>query len=79
MYYRAISGLIRNPNSSATRRYKSDSLAVKNERLGEVLEALERAGELCRTPVGWQRLSRSSEGGVPVPHGEKGNGTVLDH
>jgi len=49
-----------------------DSLAVKNERLGEVLERLDRAGELCRTPLGWQRLNRSSEGGVPVPHREKG-------
>ena len=29
-----------------------DSLAVKNERLGEALEALERAGRVCRTPAG---------------------------
>jgi hypothetical protein len=62
-----------------TRAQLRDSLAVKNEPLGEVLEALERAGELCRSPLGWQRLNRSSEGGVPVPHREKGNGTVLDH
>jgi hypothetical protein len=67
------------PGAALTRAKLRDSLAVKNERLGEVLEALERAGELCRTPVGWQRLNRSSEGGVPVPHREKGNGTVLDH
>ena len=32
-----------------------DSLAVKNERLGEALESLERAGQLCRTSAGWQR------------------------
>jgi hypothetical protein len=34
----------------------SQSLGVKNERLGEALESLERAGRLCRTPTGWQRL-----------------------
>jgi hypothetical protein len=62
-----------------TRAKLRDSLGVKNERLGEVLATLERAGELCRTPVGWQRLNRSSEGGVPVPHRETGKGTVLDH
>jgi RecA-family ATPase len=33
------------------------SLAVQNERLGEALESLERAGQLCRTPAGWQRLN----------------------
>jgi hypothetical protein len=38
-----------------TRAKLRDSLAVKNERLGEALEALERAGRLCRTPTGWQR------------------------
>jgi hypothetical protein len=32
------------------------SLAVKNERLGAVLESLERAGKVGRTPGGWQRL-----------------------
>jgi hypothetical protein len=36
-----------------TRAKLRDSLAVKNERLGE---SLERAGRLCRTPMGWQRL-----------------------
>jgi len=40
-----------------TRAKLRDSLAVKNERLGETLEALERAGRLCRTPTGWQRLN----------------------
>ncbi len=39
-----------------TRAKLRDSLAVKNERLGEALESLERAGRLCRTPIGWQRL-----------------------
>ena len=39
-----------------TRTKLRDSLAVKNERLGEVLESLERAGQVVRTPGGWQRL-----------------------
>jgi AAA domain len=39
-----------------TRTKLRDSLAVKNERLGEVLESLERAGHVRRTPVGWQCL-----------------------
>jgi len=39
-----------------TRAKLRDCLAVKNERLGEVLESLERAGRLCRTAAGWQRL-----------------------
>jgi len=39
-----------------TRVKLRDSLAIKNERLGEVLESLERAGRLCRTPIGWRRL-----------------------
>jgi hypothetical protein len=39
-----------------TRAKLRDSLGVKNERLGESLESLERAGRLCRTPAGWQRL-----------------------
>jgi hypothetical protein len=38
-----------------TRAKLRDSLAVKNERLGEALELLERAGRLCRTSAGWQR------------------------
>jgi hypothetical protein len=38
-----------------TRTRLRDSLAVKNERLGEVLESLERAGQIGRTPGGWQR------------------------
>jgi RecA-family ATPase len=39
-----------------TRAKLRDCLAVKNERLGVVLESLERAGRLHRTAVGWQRL-----------------------
>jgi hypothetical protein len=39
-----------------TRAKLRESLGVKNERLGEALESLERAGRLCRTPTGWQRL-----------------------
>jgi RecA-family ATPase len=39
-----------------TRAKLRDSLGVKNERLGESLESLERAGRVRRTPVGWQRL-----------------------
>jgi RecA-family ATPase len=39
-----------------TRAKLRDSLAVKNERLGEAIESLERAGRLCRTPAGWQRM-----------------------
>ena len=33
-----------------------DCLAVKNERLGEALESLERAGRFRRTAAGWQRI-----------------------
>ena len=32
-----------------------DSPAVRNERLGEAPGLIERAGQLCRTPAGWQR------------------------
>jgi RecA-family ATPase len=39
-----------------TRAKLRDSLGVKNERLGEALESLERTGRLCRTPAGWKRL-----------------------
>jgi RecA-family ATPase len=44
------------PGVVFTRAKLRNSLAVKNERLGEVLESLERAGKLCRAPGGWQRL-----------------------
>jgi AAA domain len=39
-----------------TRAKMRDSLGVKNERLGEALESLERAGQVRRTPAGWQQL-----------------------
>jgi RecA-family ATPase len=46
------------PQGEALTRAKlRDSLAVKNERLGEALESLERAGRLRRTPTGWQRMN----------------------
>ncbi len=67
------------PGTVLTRAKLRDSLAVQNERLGVALESLERAGRLCRTPAGWQRLDGSSEGAVPVPQREIGNGTVLAH
>ncbi len=40
-----------------TRTSLRDSLAVKNERLCTVLESLERAGKVGRTPSGWKRLT----------------------
>ena len=39
----------------ATRAKLRDTLGVKNERLGAVLDSLQQAGRLCRTPAGWQR------------------------
>jgi hypothetical protein len=39
-----------------TRARLRGCLAVKNERLGEVLESLEHSGRLCRTAAGWRRL-----------------------
>jgi hypothetical protein len=50
-------------DATLTRAKLRDSLGVKNERLGEALEGLERAGRLCRTPAGWQRRNGSIEGG----------------
>lgn len=44
------------PGVVLTRAKLRDTLGVKNERLGEALEALERAGRLRRTMAGWQRL-----------------------
>jgi hypothetical protein len=45
------------PGAVLTRAKLRDSLGVKNERLGEALESLERAGRLCRTPAGWRRVN----------------------
>jgi AAA domain len=39
-----------------TRAKLRDVLSVKNQRLGEALESLQRAGRLRHTPAGWQRL-----------------------
>jgi hypothetical protein len=39
-----------------TRGKLRETLAVQNDRLGGVLESLERAGRLGRTPTGWKRL-----------------------
>lgn len=39
-----------------TRAKLRDTLSVKNERLGEVLQSLERAGRIRRTSSGWQRI-----------------------
>ena len=43
------------PGQALTRTKLRDTLGVKNERLGETLQSLERAGRLRRTPAGWQR------------------------
>ena len=43
--------------ATVTRAKLRESLGIKNERLGEALEVLERAGRLCRTPAGWQRCN----------------------
>jgi len=43
------------PGATVTRAKLREELGVKNERLGAVLESLERAGRLSRTPAGWQR------------------------
>jgi AAA domain-containing protein len=51
-----VLGLL-SPGATVTRAKLRDSLGVKNERLGEALETLERAGCVCRTPAGWQRLN----------------------
>jgi hypothetical protein len=39
-----------------TRAKLRDALSVQNQRLGETLESLERAGRIRRTPAGWRRL-----------------------
>ena len=62
-----------------TRTRPRNLLAVKNERLGEVLESLERTGQLGRTPEVGNVSSLLTEKGGPFrsPY-EKGNGTVLE-
>jgi hypothetical protein len=39
-----------------TRAKLREMLSVKNERLGEALESLERTGRIRRTRAGWQRM-----------------------
>jgi hypothetical protein len=41
---------------ACTRTKLRDALAVKNERLGDALEALRQAGRIRRTSTGWQRI-----------------------
>lgn len=43
--------------SVLTRAKIRDTLAVKNERLGEALESLQQAGRVSRTTAGWHRAS----------------------
>ncbi len=43
------------PGVVLTRAKLRDKLGVKNQRLGDVLESLERSGRLQRTPTGWRR------------------------
>jgi hypothetical protein len=42
------------PGVVLTRAKLRDKLGVKNQRLGDVLESLERSGRLQRTPTGWR-------------------------
>jgi hypothetical protein len=44
------------PDVVRTRATLRDALAVKNQRLGEVLESLEQGGQIHRTPTGWRRV-----------------------
>jgi hypothetical protein len=43
------------PGAVQTRGKLREALSVKNERLGEALESLQQAGQVCRTAAGWQR------------------------
>jgi len=42
-------------NSVLTRAKLREVLSVKNQRLGDALESLQQAGQIRRTPTGWQR------------------------
>jgi len=44
------------PGEALTRARLRELLSVQNQRLGESLEALERAGQIRRTEAGWQRV-----------------------
>jgi len=43
-------------DAAITRAKLRDTLAVKNQRLGDILESLQGAGRIRRTPAGWQRI-----------------------
>lgn len=58
------------PGVVRTRAKLRDTLGVKNERLGEALEALERAGRLRRTPAGWRRPDGPPQGRSRSPSRE---------
>jgi hypothetical protein len=44
------------PGKELTRAKLRDLLSVQNQRLGEALQTLERAGKIRRSPAGWQRV-----------------------
>ena len=44
------------PGKELTRAKLRDLLSVQNQRLGEALETLERAGKIRRSVAGWQRV-----------------------
>ena len=44
------------PGEAFTRAKLRDVLSVQNQRLGDALETLERAGKIRRSPAGWQRV-----------------------
>lgn len=47
------------PGEAVTRAKLRDLLSVQNQRLGEALETLERAGQIRRSTEGWQRVVRA--------------------
>jgi hypothetical protein len=51
-----VLGLLPN-GTTMTRTKLRDTLSVQNQRLGHVLESLERAGRIRHTAAGWQRVS----------------------
>jgi hypothetical protein len=44
------------PGRDLTRARLRDLLSVQNQRLGEALQTLERAGKIRRSTAGWQRV-----------------------
>ena len=44
------------PGEALTRARLRDVLSVQNQRLGEALQTLERAGKIRRSTAGWQRV-----------------------